>query len=385
MTAPRILVIGSDESTGASVGDVLQRDYFDVRRMPGFFSEHELSSQLQGSDRPALVVEGSGQWTRVFPALDCEETDRELVDRGARVPLLIVSAAITSREKARALDAGVEDVLSRPYGEEELVSRVKAILRRVRPHRGMEVITYKNISLDHVCLELNIPKETIRRKVNELQESGILTREGKSIVFNKRGMNYQKPESTIEILSKFIEKKSNLLQGNSWFGETLNQKQIKEFINKYFTVVWLRFFKLQIPFLIRHRNVFQDLETWVVWGNIALNQQDQMRKARDRDLLFENARRDNYYNNMANSKIARGINASSIADISQIPRATVIRKLKWLIKQDIIKKSKNLEYQLKNSGKINKVVAKNTIINQEAVADFLTDIFDYMKNSNFKL
>jgi|TARA_B100002052_G_C15879715_1_gene598616 DNA-binding response OmpR family regulator len=148
VTAPRILVIGSDESTGAAVGDVLQRDYFDVRRMPGFFSEHELSSQLQGSDRPALVVEGSGQWTRVFPALDCEETDRELVDRGARVPLLVVSAAITSREKARALDAGVEDVLSRPYGEEELVSRVKAILRRVRPHRGMEVITYKNISLD---------------------------------------------------------------------------------------------------------------------------------------------------------------------------------------------------------------------------------------------
>ena len=66
----------------------------------------------------------------------------------SRVPLLVVSAAITSREKAKALDAGVEDVLSRPYGEEELVSRVKAILRRVRLHRGAEVITYKNISLD---------------------------------------------------------------------------------------------------------------------------------------------------------------------------------------------------------------------------------------------
>ena len=137
MTAPRILVIGSDESTGAAAGDVLQRDYFDVRRMPGFFSEHELSSQLQGSDRPALVVEGSGQWARVFPALDREGADRGLVGSDVRVPLLVVSAAITSREKARALDAGVEDVLSRPYGEEELVSRVKAILRRVRPHRGV--------------------------------------------------------------------------------------------------------------------------------------------------------------------------------------------------------------------------------------------------------
>ena len=161
--------------------------------------------------------------------------------------------------------------------------------------------------------------------------------------------------------------------------------ELKKFISKYFTIIWLRFFKLQIPFLIRHRNVFEDLETWIVWGNIALNQQDQMRKARDKDLLFENVRSGNYYSNMASYKIARGINASSIADISQIPRATVIRKLKWLVKKDIIRKNKNLEYQLKNSGKIYEVISKNTVINQEAVADFLTDVFDYMKNSNFKL
>ena len=88
---------------------------------------------------------------------------------------------------------------------------------------------------------------------------------------------------------------------------------------------------------------------------------------------------------MASLKIKRGINASSIADISQIPRATVIRKLKWLMKNDIIKKNKNLEYQLKPSGKINSLISKNTVINQEAVSDFLTDVFDYIKNSNFKL
>jgi len=249
----------------------------------------------------------------------------------------------------------------------------------------LENVRIDKINLINISQELNIPKETIRRKVNELQEAGILVREGKSIMFNKRGMNYQKPENTIELVSTFIAKKSNLLQGNHWFGASVGKEEVQKFINKYFTIIWLRFFKLQIPFLIRHRNVFQDLETWVVWGNIALNQQDQMRKAIDRDLLFENASRNNYYKNMASFKIERGINASSIADISRIPRATVIRKLKWLMKQDIIKKGKNLEYQLKNSGKLNSIVTKNTLINQEAVADFLTDVFDYMKNSNFKL
>ena len=249
----------------------------------------------------------------------------------------------------------------------------------------LEHVSIDKINLIHISNELNIPKETIRRKVNELQDEGILVREGKSIAFNKRGMNYQKPENTIELLSAFIEKKSYLLQGNNWFGAAFKKEEIKNFINKYYTIIWLRFFKLQIPFLIRHRNVFQDLETWVVWGNIALNQQDQMRKARDRDLIYESIKGNNYYTNMANFKIERGINASSIADISNIPRATVIRKLKWLMKQGIIKKDKNLEYQLKGSGKLNKIITENTLLNQSFVADFLTDIFDYIKNSNFKI
>ena len=41
--------------------------------------------------------------------LDGEQSDGELMRNNSRVPLLVVSAAITSREKARALDAGVED------------------------------------------------------------------------------------------------------------------------------------------------------------------------------------------------------------------------------------------------------------------------------------
>ncbi len=148
MTAPRILVIGSNETTGATACDALQRGAFDVRTLSGFFSEVELASRLQGPGRPALVVEGSGQWTRVFPTLDSAVSERGSVLSSARVPLMVVSASITSIEKARALDAGVEDVLSRPFEQEELVSRVNAILRRVRPHRGVEIINYKNISLD---------------------------------------------------------------------------------------------------------------------------------------------------------------------------------------------------------------------------------------------
>ncbi len=241
------------------------------------------------------------------------------------------------------------------------------------------------INLIKISNELNIPKETIRRKVNELQSQGILKREGKSIVFNRKGIETQKPIETIDLLSNFIEKKSKMMEGQEWFGEKLKKTQIIEFIKKYFTIVWLRFFKMQLPFLTRHRNVFRDLETWIVWGNIALSHQYHLAKASENNLLSEKVTIKSYYSDVADVKIIRGINASSIADISQIPRATVIRKLKWLVKNDCIKKSKNLEYQMKKGGKLNKVIAENFMYNQNSVAEFLTDFFDYMKNSNFKI
>ena len=178
---------------------------------------------------------------------------------------------------------------------------------------------------------------------------------------------------------------SIMLSGNKWFGEALSKEYIKTFIQKYFSIIWLRYFKLQIPFLIRHRNVFTDLETWIVWGNIALNHHYHLKKQNDKNLIQEEIKFENFYQNIASLKLERGINAASLADISSIPRATVIRKLKWLLKNDLIKKNKNSEYQMSYKGKINKTIGENVMYNQRAVAEFLTDIFDYMKNSNFKI
>ena len=248
-----------------------------------------------------------------------------------------------------------------------------------------EGVSIDKINLIQISNDLHIPKETIRRKVNELQDSNILKREGKSIIFNRKGIETQKPNDMIELLSVFIEKKSKMMSGKDWFGEHLEKDYIKRFVKKYFTIVWLRFFRMQIPFLIRHRDVFGDLETWVVWGNIALSHQYHLAKAAEKNLITSEITLKSYYSNVAEVKISRGINASSIADISQIPRATVIRKLKWLTKQNCIKKNKNLEYQMTKGGKLNKKISENFLLNQHSVSEFLTDMFDLMKNSQFKL
>ena len=244
------------------------------------------------------------------------------------------------------------------------------------------------INLIKISTELKIPKETIRRKVNELQKEGVLSREGKTIIMNKSAYGFQKPQASLDALSIFLEKKSNVLQGQEWFGTKVGKDDAEIYIKKYFTIIWLRFLTLQIPFLLRHRSIFGDLETWMIWGNIAVHHQKNLAKSRDQIITTEKSQTDinyaNYYLKVSSAKVLRGVNASSIAEITSIPRATVIRKLKWLVKQDALKRNKNLEYIMKNTGKLNKKIEKNFRDNQIFVAEFLVDFFDYYKNSNFK-
>ena len=60
-------------------------------------------------------------------------------------------------------------------------------------------------------------------------------------------INFQKPIETIELLSTFIEKKSNMLQGNEWFG-AYSKKENKKFIKKYFTICWQDFLNYKYLF-----------------------------------------------------------------------------------------------------------------------------------------
>lgn len=169
MSAPRILVIGSEEPAGNLAREALASKYFDVRTMSGFFSEAQLATQIEAPGRPALVVEGSGQWARVFPALHRDTTKQASANDAQRVPLLILSVSITPLETTKALDAGVDDVLSQPYEKAELVSRVKAILRRACPHQGVEIITYKNISLDPRRLLVFVNNKPLRSVLTEFR------------------------------------------------------------------------------------------------------------------------------------------------------------------------------------------------------------------------
>ena len=92
------------------------------------------------------------------------------------------------------------------------------------------------INLIEISKELNIPKETIRRKVNFLQDQNIIFRKGKAIFFSNAISKMQRPANSKRMMANFLEKTSQILAKESWFGRPFNIEEIEQFIDKYFTI-----------------------------------------------------------------------------------------------------------------------------------------------------
>ena len=241
------------------------------------------------------------------------------------------------------------------------------------------------INLIEISKDLNIPKETIRRKVNFLQDQNIIFRKGKAIYFSNEISRMQRPANSKKLMANFLEKTGQILTTESWFGKTYSKEKIEAFIDKYFTICWQHWFRLQIPFLVRHRTFFGDLETWNVWGAIGISQFTDYSKQVKNKIVEDPRTYADLYLHLLRHTPKNGINASSISEISYIPRATVIRKLKILLKNKLVSKNKKLEYMLLPSPKNIKSFEQNYMHNQKHKAAFVTTIFDLMKNSSFKV
>jgi len=108
-----------------------------------------------GTRKPDLVV------------LDLGLPDGDGVDfiRGVRawsgMPIIVLSARVDETDKVRALDAGADDYVSKPFGTAELIARVRASLRRLRPEEGETTITFGEVQAD-------LAKRNIKRAGQEV-------------------------------------------------------------------------------------------------------------------------------------------------------------------------------------------------------------------------
>ena len=206
----------------------------------------------------------------------------------------------------------------------------------------------EKFSITELCEKLQLPKETIRRKVLELEKLGALKRRNKQIMIDRSIFARVKPERQLKITSKYIHQVSEILNKENVYSKKLDTKFIESTLNKNFSLCWRWFYRMQIPMVTRYHNIFGDVTTFHVWGTVAMNQAFNYQKNVTASNIYNLATDHLRFSKsiIMNSGSTDGVSAMSISDMTNIPRATVVRKCKYLLEQNYLEMNDNKQYVL---------------------------------------
>ena len=197
------------------------------------------------------------------------------------------------------------------------------------------------INIIQISKKLRLSKETTRRKIVELEKKGILIKNKKSITVTLKAGLLQKPENTINSFSKILQHISYLLHKETVVKNYYEKEFFIKKINERFTQILGIFLDYQIEYVLARKVLANnDVELWFITGSLLYNQIMFLKKSQKK-----NHYQKEWIDEVLKVGNKKGINAMSISDLTGIPRPTVIRKLKILLKQkDIYKDNNNLYY-----------------------------------------
>ena len=205
-----------------------------------------------------------------------------------------------------------------------------------------DIVEIEQFSIVEVSTALNIPKESTRRKVHELEKEGVIKINKKKFKIDRSKFFKSKPVKSIKRVSRFLSMLSEMCEEEKVLSKKITSARIELVIKKNFSYVWKLYYELQIPNMVNYKKIFLDLETFHIFGTCVVNQHLYVKKISkgyiNRDIFLKSV--------ITESKM-QGLNAMSISDITGIPRATVIRKLKKLVKIKILSIDNKKHYRLK--------------------------------------
>ena len=132
-------------------------------------------------------------------------------------------------------------------------------------------VEIKSINVMEISKSLNIPKETARRKINELEEMGAIKRINKKIIIDRDTWPNIKPQETIKRMTRFLSTLSKLCVNEGLIQEPLSSESLAKTCKEYFSFIWQLYYEMQMPMLLGFKKVFGDLESFHVNG-ICCNQ-----------------------------------------------------------------------------------------------------------------
>ena len=145
---PRALVVDDDRAVRESLRRSLEFNGYDV----ALAADGAEALVAVGAQPPDAVV-----MDVMMPRLDGIETTRALRTAGNDVPILVLTARDAVGDRVEGLDAGADDYLTKPFALDELLARLRALLRRATPDQSAdpeERLEFADLTMDLASREV---------------------------------------------------------------------------------------------------------------------------------------------------------------------------------------------------------------------------------------
>ncbi|MDA9042074.1 MarR family transcriptional regulator [Candidatus Pelagibacter sp.] len=238
-----------------------------------------------------------------------------------------------------------------------------------------KILEVDRISISDISKDLQIPKESVRRKVTQLEKADVIKKKGKKIFVNRTAFTAVQAKLTLKNMSILLHKFNKILKEENIVEVAYQTTEISDSIKKNFSFVWYQFYKFLFIFTNRWRKELGDLETFTIGVIVLIN------AAENKTFRVKEFDRKKYQESIQGSD-ERGVNAMSLAEITGIPRATVIRKLKSLIKKDLLQINEKNLITINMRGEGFKTAQKLQDQNILSLSNFVSRTFNQLKIIN---
>jgi two-component system, OmpR family, response regulator MprA len=206
MSPMRILVVDDEPAVRESLRRALQLEGYAVDLAA---DGQEALDRLDGGEGiDAVVLDVS------MPRLDGLEACRRLRAQGSSLPVLMLTARDEVADRVAGLDAGADDYVVKPFALEELLARLRALLRRAAPADDGDVLRFADVELDPATREVRRGGDPIQLTRTEfsllelflLNPRQVLTR---SIIFERVwGYDFGFGSNSLDVYIGYLRRKT---------------------------------------------------------------------------------------------------------------------------------------------------------------------------------
>ena len=203
----RILVVDDERAVRESLRRALELEGYDVElAADGQQALDRLENESEQSPDAVLL-------DVLMPGLDGLEVCRRIRRSGSRLPILMLTAKAEVENRVEGLDAGADDYVTKPFALEELLARLRALLRRTADGSG-ETLLFEDLELDATTREVRRGGEPIDLTRTEfsllelflLNPRQVLTR---SLIFERVwGYDFGATSNSLDVYVGYLRRKT---------------------------------------------------------------------------------------------------------------------------------------------------------------------------------